>query len=286
MTEFFKPSTLAEALAILRDRQDRPPRPIAGGTDLMLELRDPVRRARINAVVDIWQLSELRRIVEDSGVLRIGALATFSDLIANLLVRRAAPMLAEISRAIGGIQIQNRGTVGGNIGTGSPAGDTLPVLLAHDAEIVLASTAGERSVRARDFYTGYRSSVRRPDELIAAVRIPRRRANFAHHRKVGTRRAQAISKVLVAMRGERRGDGAFDEIAIGIGSVAATPVRAANVEALVTAHRGPWDEAALTALQLELARDIHPIDDLRSTARYRSTVTFNILRRALIGARA
>lgn len=281
MTAFFKPATLREALEILRDERDRPPRPIAGGTDLMLELRDPSRRARIPAVMDIWHLHELGRIVEESGAVRIGALATFSDLIASPLVRRFAPMLAEISRAIGGIQIQNRGTIGGNIGTGSPAGDSLPVLLAHDADIVLVSSAGERTVRARDFYTGYRSSVRRPDELIAAVTIARGTANFVHHRKVGTRRAQAISKVLVAIRGERRGNGVFESIAIGVGSVAATPVRASHAEAFITTHRGAWDPAALGALETELTRDIHPIDDLRSTARYRSTVTFNILRRAL-----
>ncbi len=282
MTTFFKPATIAEALSILANEGDRPPRPIAGGTDLMLELRDPERRSRVGAIIDIWHLTALRRIASDADALQIGALATFADLITSPIVRREAPMLAEVSREIGGIQIQNRGTIGGNIGTGSPAGDTLPVLLAHDAEVLLVSPRGERRVPMREFYTAYRTSVRRPDELIAAVRIPHRHdGSFTHYRKVATRRAQAISKVLVAIRGERRGHDGFESIAIGVGSVAPTPVRASNAEAAIVAHRGAWDEAALTALQEALAQDLHPIDDLRSTARYRSTVTFNIVRRVV-----
>lgn len=285
MTSFFKPATLPECLAFMREHAGVAPRPIAGGTDLMLELRDPSRRGRLGAIVDVWQLSELRGIVEANSGLRIGALATFADLIESPLVRREAPLLAAVSREIGGIQIQNRGTIGGNIGTGSPSGDSLPILLAYDAEIVLASTVGERRVPARDFYTGYRTSVRRPDELIAAVIVPRRpAARFSYYRKVATRRAQAISKVLVAMSGERRDDGAFDSIAIGLGAVAPTPVRAPHAEAFILEHGGRWTAAALDGLAAALAQDAHPIDDLRSTARYRSTVTFNLVRRALVEA--
>jgi xanthine dehydrogenase small subunit len=134
------------------------------------------------------------------------------------------------------------------------------------------------------FYTGYRTSVRRPDELITAVRVPATPANFSQYRKVATRRAQAISKVLVAIRGERRGDGGFDGLAIGIGSVAPTPIRAGHAEAAIAAHRGAWDAGALAAVEAALARDLHPIDDLRSTARYRSAVAFNIIRRAVVSS--
>jgi xanthine dehydrogenase small subunit len=282
MTAFLKPRSLSECVDRLRDRAFEGARLMAGGTDLMLELRDRSRAREISAVVDIWDLEELRGVSDDGDALRIGALTTFAELIVNPLVQRDAKLLADVSRDIGGIQIQNRGTIGGNLATGSPAGDSLPILLALDADVVLLSAGGERRVPATRFYAGYRRNVMRPGELITAVRIPRREPpNFTFYRKVATRRAQAISKVLVAMRGERRPDGRFASIAIAFGSVAATPVRASQTEAFITSHDGPWNADSFARLNEQLLRDIHPIDDLRSTARYRSTVSFNLLRRAL-----
>jgi CO/xanthine dehydrogenase FAD-binding subunit len=172
-------------------------------------------------------------------------------------------MLAAAAREVGGVQIQNRGTIGGNVVNASPAGDTLPVLAAAGAELVLGSAAGKRRVCFDDFYKGYRETVLRPDELLLAIEVPRV-AGRQHFRKVGTRAAQAISKVVMAA--------VFGpEVRIAIGSVAPTVIRARRTED-VLAGGGSIAEAKET-----LSREIAPIDDIRSTARYRSRVAVNLL---------
>jgi len=178
------------------------------------------------------------------------------------------PMLAEASRLVGGPQIQNRGTIGGNIANASPAGDSLPVLAAVDATVVLRSAAGERRAAFNGFYTGYRESVRRADELIVAVEIPAV-SGRQWFRKVGTRAAQAISKVVIAgVRDDRT-------VRIALGSVAPTVVRARRTEEALGAGAS-IDEA------VQLLRDeIVPIDDIRSTAGYRRLVSGNLVRRFL-----
>ena len=174
-------------------------------------------------------------------------------------------MLVEAARQIGGVQIQNRGTIGGNIANASPAGDSLPVLAAVDAVVVLRSAADERRVPFGEFYTGYRSSVRRPDELIVAVEVPPVEGT-QWFRKVGTRAAQAISKVVMAaVRAERP--------RIALGSVAPTVVRLPRTEAALEA--GESIDDVVRALEAEIA----PIDDVRSTAEYRRTVAGNLVRR-------
>jgi xanthine dehydrogenase small subunit len=253
-----RPRTLREALRILAGE---PLVPIAGCTDVYVGLQFGTEAA--TGFLDLWGLDELRGIAAAGRGLRIGALATYRDLIGSRLVRTRLPMLAAAAREIGGAQIQNRGTVGGNIANASPAGDTLPVLLAADATIVLRSLAGERRVALAAFYTGYRASVRRPDELIVAVEIPPV-AGRQWWRKVGTRRAQAISKVMMAgVRG--------DQVRVALGAVAPTPRLALD------AGRALADGRSLAEAQAALDAEIAPIDDLRSTAEYRRAVSRHLL---------
>jgi xanthine dehydrogenase small subunit len=260
-----QPKSLDDALAMLRDEERLTP--MAGCTDLYVALNFgtlPDRR-----FLDLWRLDTLRRIDMRDGKLSIGALATHSDLIRSALVQKRLPMLAAAAREIGGVQIQNRGTIGGNVANASPAGDTLPVLAAADATVVLQSASGMRRVPFTTFYTGYRQTVRRPDELIVAFEIAPLRGR-QWFRKVGTRAAQAISKVVMA--------GVFGaEPRVAIGSVAPTVLRLYATEAAIA--RGASMDDVRQALVFEIA----PIDDIRSTAEYRRRVAANLLVRALTG---
>jgi CO/xanthine dehydrogenase FAD-binding subunit len=246
---------------------------IAGGTDLMVLMNAHMLDAA--TFLDIWGIDELRGISDQGSSLRIGALATYTQLIRSELILRHAPALAAASRTIGAIQIQNRGTIGGNIVNASPAGDSLPVLAAYDAEIEIGSARGERLVSFNQFYTGYRRTVLEPDELVLAVRIPKLLdAERDFFWKVGTRRAQAISKTVLAARAKNDGK-KIEQIKIGIGSVAPTVVRARQTETLLAG-------AMLTPALIEdareiIAREVAPITDLRSTEHYRRTVTGNVL---------
>jgi CO/xanthine dehydrogenase FAD-binding subunit len=266
---------VTEALGLLADGDGL--RPIAGGTDLMVqitgELGPPPER-----VIDIWQLDELRGISLDDGVLTIGALATYAEIRTSDPVRATLPALAECAATIGAAQIQNRGTIGGNIVNASPAGDTLPVLLAADAQIVLQSTTGTRTVVASDFWPAYRQTARKPEELVTQVRIPLPPGRQVRFRKVGTRRAQAISKVVMALAWREDG-GVWRDVRVAIGSVAPTPVRARETERVLEGaapRETTADHAANT-----ITNEIHPIDDVRSTADYRRLVTARILHRML-----
>jgi len=254
-------STVGDAVALLRDEERAP---IAGATDLFVALNFGTLGPK--RFVDIWRIEELRRIAMVGETLTIGALATYTDVIRSPLIAARLPMLIDASRLVGGPQIQNRGTIGGNIANASPAGDSLPVFAAVDATIVLRGPSGERRVAFNAFYTGYRASVRRPDELIVAVEIP----SFTGRqwfRKVGTRAAQAISKIVIA--GVRDGNAAR----VALGSVAPTVVRARRSEEALAA--GASIDEAVEVLRGEIV----PIDDVRSTAEYRRLVSGNLLRR-------
>lgn len=257
------PRALDDALRALRDEPGLTP--IAGCTDALVDLH--LGRAASFDALNLWRLDELRRIDVRGGRLVIGALATHARLRRDPLVRARLPILAEAAATIGGPQVQARGTLGGNVMNASPAGDTLPVLLAAGAVAVLASVAGERRVPFDDFYTAYRATVRRPDELLVALEIPAVDGP-QRFRKVGTRAASAISKVVIAaVLGDRP--------RVAAGSVAPTVVRLPTAEAALHAGADP-DTAASAA-----ARDIAPIDDVRSTAAYRRRVVENVLRRIL-----
>ena len=259
--DLLRPDSLDEALALLRD--EAPLMPLAGCTDVYVLLNFGTLVPR--RFLDLQKLEELRHIEQRGDVLSIGALASYSAIIGSADVQRELPMLVAAAREIGGVQIQNRGTLGGNIANGSPAGDSLPVLAAADAVLVLRSADGERRVPINDFYVGYRASVLRADELIVAIEVPRL-DGAQWFRKVGTRAAQAISKVVMgAVRGPR--------LRVALGSVAATVVRLPRTEAAL-ADGGDIEEAARV-----LREEIAPIDDIRSTGEYRSRVAANLLRR-------
>jgi CO/xanthine dehydrogenase FAD-binding subunit len=257
--QVLRPRRLREALALLHD--EGPLVPLAGGTDLFVALNAGVLKPA--RYLDLWAIDELRGIEKDSGRgLSFGALTTYSDVIASKKVARRLPILQAAAREIGGVQIQNRGTLAGNIENGSPAGDAVPVLMAADARVVLASRErGEREVPLAEYYLGYRATVRRPDELIVRIRA-RPGKGAQHFRKVGTRAAQAISKVVMAAVGDR----------VAFGSVAPTVMRARKLEAYLAG--GGRDVAEAQRLLLD---EIKPIDDVRSTADYRRRVAANLI---------
>lgn len=264
-----QPRSLADALKMLRD--EGPLVPMAGCTDLYVSLNfgtlEDVR------FLNLWGLDGLTAIELRGDVLSIGALATYTDLIRSPLVRRRIPMLAAAAREIGGVQIQNRGTLGGNVANASPAGDTLPVLAAAEAVVVLRSAGETRRVPFAAFYTGYRQSVRGPGELIVGFEIPAIHGT-QWFRKVGTRAAQAISKVVIAgVAPQARSGPGGGSIRIALGSVAPTVVRAVRTEAALAAG------ATLEEAQRALLDEIAPIDDIRSTAEYRRRVASNLLAR-------
>lgn len=260
--EVVTPKDLTHALQLVADGH----RPLAGGTDLMVAFERGV--LQYPKLVSIWRLAELRGIATDEGRLVLGALTSYSDLMASGAVRDKAPALAIAAQETAAVAIRNRGTVGGNIANASPAADLPPALMIYDAEIELASTRGRRWVPYATFHTGYKATVMQPDELITRVRLDATRGRHMY-RKVGTRRAQAISKVCMAAL--LRDDG---QARVAFGSLAPTVVRARHVEEAI-AQGGLADTEATAQL---VRRDVGPIDDIRSTAAYRSNVTVNLLR--------
>ena len=277
--ELVTPASLGEALADLAAHPRA--RPFAGGTDLMVVLE--AGHLPPGRYVSLARCAELRGIERTpDGGLVIGALATYTDIRTSSEIDLSFKMLKAAAVETGGVATQNRGTIGGNIANASPAADTPPVLLAYDASLDLVSSSGTRRVPYAGFHRGYKRMDLGPGELIARVIIPPRKAlppkggryrDF--YRKVGTRRAQAISKVCFA--GSIRMDGAkVADVRIALGSVAPTVIRATAAE---DALRGrALDAATIDAATRALTSQIAPIDDVRSTARYRSRVAVNLLR--------
>lgn len=271
------PRSLAEAYGLLAAD---PHRPVAGGTDLLVqitgELGEPPDR-----VLDIWHLDELRGIRVESNALVIGALTTYAELRRSPLVAEFLPAFADAAATIGAAQIQNRGTIGGNAVNASPAGDMLPLLLACDAQLVAGRADGERWIPARDFWPSYRQAALQPDELLLRISVPLATGRQVRYRKIGTRRAQAISKVVMALswRADGAPPGAWRDVHLALGSVAATPVRAPATEAVLegaTPTEAIADRAAST-----LADELNPIDDVRSSAEYRRAVAARVLHRLI-----
>jgi CO/xanthine dehydrogenase FAD-binding subunit len=276
------PTTLAAAYAVLAGASvDAPITPIAGGTDVMVritgEIDEPPAR-----MVDLSRLGELRGIRVDGGAVVLGAATTYTEIRRSDVCREHLPALVEAAATIGAAQIQNRGTLGGNIANASPAGDTLPVLLALDAEIVAGGPRGERTIPAADLWVAYRRTALAPDELILRVRIPVAGGREARFRKIGTRRAQAISKVVLALAWREQGQSGgrvWRDVRLGLGSVADRPIRARATEAVLEGAR-PTPQTADAAAEA-LAAEIHPIDDVRSTADYRRVVAARALHRMI-----
>jgi CO/xanthine dehydrogenase FAD-binding subunit len=239
------------------------------------ELRAPPER-----MIDLGRLEDLRGIAIEGGSVVLGALTTYTEIRRSALCREHLPALVEAAATIGAVQIQNRGTVGGNLANASPAGDTLPVLMATDAIVEVGSVRGERTVPVPEFFTGYRQTALEADELILRVRIPLLAGREVRFRKVGTRRAQAISKVVLALAWREHGRAAgWSDVRVALGSVAATPIRATATEAALV-DRHPTPETADRAAET-LASEIQPIDDVRSTADYRKVVAARVLHRLI-----
>ena len=260
------------------DRLAREPgiwKPFAGGTDLMVLLEAgklPHRR-----FLSIWELRELQGIEVARDHVSIGALTTYTAIRSHEILAREFPLLARAAAETGGIATQNRGTLGGNIANASPAADSPPALIVYGAELELISASGSRWLPYREFHTGYKQMNLRPDELIRRVRLPRVKAHPGarhYYRKVGTRRAQAISKVCFAATG-RAESRRIADVHIALGSVAPTVLRASETEKLLRGQS--LTPSLLHAAQTALAREVAPIDDMRSTATYRHHVAGNLL---------
>jgi len=255
-----------------------PTRPIAGGTDVMVAITGELGPIP-DRMLDLSRIDELRGIALEASGLVLGARTTYTEIRRSALCREHLPALVEASATIGAAQIQNRGTLGGNIANASPAGDTLPILLAADAQILVGGQRGEREIAAKDFFISYRKTALAPDELILQVRFPLGQGRELRFRKVGTRRAQAISKVVLALAWRDVGAQGWLDVRVALGSVAATPIRAAATERVLEGAR-PTPEVADLAAET-LAGELKPIDDVRSTADYRRMVSARVLHRLL-----
>ena len=261
--ELIAPKNLEHALSLIGEEW----KPFAGGTDLMVLFE--AGKLPHKKFVSIWGLAELRGIVVSPEYVTLGALTTYTQVQRDPVLRREFPLLVQAASETGGVATQNRGTLGGNIVNASPAADSPPALLVYDAELELISKSGSRWVPYATFHTGYKQMILRPNELVARIRLPRGREGWTdYYRKVGTRRAQAISKVCFAGALRREG-GRIVDVRIALGSVAPIVIRYQQTEEAI--KRDPATAAAA------LTREIAPIDDVRSTSHYRMRVTKNLL---------
>ena len=270
-TQYLRPRDLDEALdarAAYRDWMV-----LAGGTDLMVTANHKLAPV---GIIDLWRLAGLGAIVADDRAITIGAGATWLEVERHEAIRARLAPLAQAAREIGALQIQARATLGGNVGTSSPVGDSLPVLLALDAQLEVASVRGRRTVPYATWCTGYRTTLLAADELIVAATIPLPdAATRTTWRKVGTRRAQSISKVMGAAAIRLDGD-VVTSARVALGAVANRPLRLAAAEDAV---RGQKLAHAAEAARAAVRASIVPIDDVRATAIYRWMVAENLVAR-------
>jgi CO/xanthine dehydrogenase FAD-binding subunit len=266
------PGNLAEVVALLADKPGQW-LPIAGGTDVMVQFSAGKLAPR--KLVSIWNLPELRDIQVLPDEIRIGAGCTYTELREHDVIARELPLLACAASWTGGIANQNRGTLGGNIANASPAADSLPALLAYEAELILVSVRGQRRIPYLTFHTGYKAMRMERDELLQTICIPRSLSgSIQHTRKVGARNAQAISKVCIAALG-RLNSGVIQDVRISLGSVAPVPLRLTKLERLLRGK--PVDPKLISKARQSVTAAIQPIDDIRSTAKYRSAVAGNLV---------
>ncbi len=270
--ELLAPKNLAQALALMAGEPGTW-KPFAGGTDLMVLLE--AGKLPHKKFFSLWHLNELKGIEVRREAVGLGALTTYTEVLSHAVLREEFPLLCQAARETGGVATQNRGTLGGNIANASPAADSSPALMVYDAELELISARGSRLVPYNSFHSGYKKMDLRPDELIRGIRLPRaERPLVQYYRKVGTRRAQAISKVVFAGVAEVDCD-VIRDVRIALGSVAPTVLRCVQTEA---ALRGKTIAAeTLERAQAALAAEIAPIDDLRSTQRYRRQLSLRLL---------
>jgi CO/xanthine dehydrogenase FAD-binding subunit len=270
--ELVAPGSLPAVLSLIA-REPAAWLPIAGGTDVMVQYAAGKLPAR--KLVSIANLPELRHITIHPAEIQIGAGCTYTELRNHDVISREFSLLSHAAAWTGGIANQNRGTLGGNIINASPAADSLPALLVYEAELILISSRGERRIPYSGFHLGYRKTQLAADELLLSVCLKRQFSGYlAHARKVAPRNAQAIAKVCLAALGRLR-DGVVEDIRLAMGSVAPVPLRLHETERLVRAKR--IDPALIRAASKVAATEIRPIDDIRSTARYRAAVAGNLV---------
>jgi CO/xanthine dehydrogenase FAD-binding subunit len=270
--QMVSPANLQDGLTLLA-QEPGVWQPFAGGTDLMVLLE--AGKLPHKNYVNIWNLSELRGIDVSADQVSLGALTTYTEVQSHSVLREEFPMLCQAASETGGLAIQNRGTLGGNIVNASPAADSPPALLAYDAEVELVSINGTRRVPYKNFHTGYKQTVMRPDELLSRIYLPRTAGELTqYYRKVGTRKAQAISKVCFAATA-RIQDQTVADCRIALGSIAPVPFRCVSTENVV--RQSSLDQSNIEKAKEELAREITPIDDIRSTKNYRLKVSVNLL---------
>lgn len=271
-----KPTTLPEAIALYAANSGRFPI-LAGGTDIIVQWRSGA--INLEGLIDISGIGDLRTIEASDDAVNIGTLVTHSSIISHPTICEHVPALAKASATIGALQVQNRGTIGGNIMNASPAGDTLPVLIACDAMFLAQDLRGERWIPAKDMYIGYRKTSLATGEILTRISIPKKKKmEVIRFYKVGTRRAQAISKVSLCVRATIQ-HGGIESITIAVGSAAPTIVRALGTETLLTGRA--INSALIDQARYSLEDEISPIDDVRSTAKYRRFVAGSLLARFL-----
>lgn len=278
--ELHDEENLSAALATLEKARGTI-RPFAGGTDLMVLFE--VGKLTHRKFLNIWKLSELKGITVTPEHVTLGALTTYTEVLQHGLLQKEFPLLCQAARETGGVATQNRGTLGGNIVNASPAADSPPALLAYDAQIEIISSRGPRWIPYHGFHTGYKKMNLSADELIRCIRLPRASNTWRqYYRKVGTRKAQAISKVCVAGRAMVEGN-VIRDIRIAIGSVAPIVLRCVQTEN--TLRNQKLEDGTISAAQEALKQEIAPIDDIRSTAAYRLRVAQNLLEEFLLALR-
>jgi OHCU decarboxylase len=271
------PQSFAEALNLMASAPGEWI-PVAGGTEVMVQYG--AGKLAAHRFVNIWGFPELRKITQTATELHIGAGTTYTDLRRDPIVASEFSLLSTAASWTGSIANQNRGTLGGNIVNASPAADSLPALLVYEAELILASSAGERRVRYTDFHVGYKQTCLKLHELIRTIVLPRQYANYiSHSRKVGPRNAQAISKLCLAALAKTN-HGELEDIRIAFGSMAPVPLRLRKTEHVLMKNR--WSAETLRLARLALESEVSPIDDIRSTRAYRIAVAGNLLEEFLL----
>ena len=276
---FVRPTTLAEAYRLLAEGTWRP---IAGGTDVMVELAGD-GAAGAKGLLDLTGITELRGIRVVGDRLVVGATATYTDLRRSPFVADHLPAIAELSAVFGATQLQNMATLGGNVVNASPAGDSLPLMLATEAVLVVGGPGGERAIPAASFFIGYRRTALQPGELLLRMEFPIGGGRRLRYRKIGTRRALALSKVALAVAWrEDPGSPAWRDVRVAVGTITEVPIRAPSAEAVLEGA-APSAEVAERAA-VAVLQDIHPRDGLRSTAAYRRSATARVLRRMVLDA--
>jgi CO/xanthine dehydrogenase FAD-binding subunit len=270
--DLISPNSLDAILQILAS-SPTPYTPIAGGTELMVALG--AGRLQPKKLISLWNLPELRFIQVTPDAVVIGAGTTFTDIRENPTIARELSLLTQAASWTGSIANQNRGTLGGNIVNASPAADSPPALLAYDATLTLISIHGTRTLPYRDFHLAYKKTALAPDELLHSITVSRNWKGYKSYiRKVGTRNAQAISKVAIAALA-RTHNGLIADIRIGAASLSETPTRLTAAERSLLSQ--PITPATIAAARAAILTETLPIDDIRSTAKYRAAVAANLL---------